>query len=44
MRTVVGVSPDESTLLHSFTGLDLTPSGVERIGDSPFLMVEAAVH
>jgi SAM-dependent methyltransferase len=44
MRTVVGVAPDEAALLESFIGLDLTRSEVERIGDSPFLMIEATVH
>jgi SAM-dependent methyltransferase len=43
MRTVVGVAPDPSALLQSFSGLDLTPTEVDRLDDSPFLMVEATV-
>jgi ubiquinone/menaquinone biosynthesis C-methylase UbiE len=43
MRTVVGVAPDAHALLDSFRDLPLTPSGVDRIKDSPFLLVEATV-
>ncbi len=36
MRTVVGVAPNAHALAESFTGVDVAPPVVSRLGDMPF--------